>query len=135
MTHSPSRQMIAAGGLIADSFRYGIERYGTNRNRHQWGMAHRRWLLDSGQYIRTSERRPSCNLHWPGCKCNMAGRAFIGESGPELVNFRSRGHGYQSPHSPDCRDRNCRKCDGQAWDDTTDALASCGCTCHLEPTH
>ncbi|WP_269067358.1 hypothetical protein [Brevibacterium sp. CCUG 69071] len=37
--------------------------------------------------------------------------------------------------SPDCRDDNHRKCDGQAWDDDTDALASCGCTCHFDPTH
>lgn len=37
--------------------------------------------------------------------------------------------------SPDCRDGNRHKCDGQAWNDETDALASCGCTCHLEPTY
>lgn len=40
-----------------------------------------------------------------------------------------------NPLSPDCRDDNHRKCDGRAWDDDTDALASCGCTCHFEPTH
>lgn len=40
-----------------------------------------------------------------------------------------------TPLSPDCRDGNHHKCDGQAWDDTEDALVSCGCACHIEPAH
>lgn len=65
-------------------------RHWNRARRNWWGIAHRRWLLDSGRYIRTSERRPACNLHWPGCKCRMDGRAFVGEPGPELVKLRNR---------------------------------------------
>lgn len=32
--------------------------------------------------------------------------------------------------SPDCRDGNDRKCDGQAWDDKQDRPTACACPCH-----
>lgn len=32
--------------------------------------------------------------------------------------------------SPDCRDGNDRKCDGQAWDGNNDEPTECGCDCH-----
>lgn len=55
MTRSPAREMMAAGTLFADSFRYGLERYGSNRNRHWWGIAHRARLIGTDEYIKTSE--------------------------------------------------------------------------------
>lgn len=65
---------------------YITRRYGPNGNRQWWGMAHRRWLLDSGRYIRTSS---------PSLKMQREARIFhneyvrvIGEAGPELINLR-----------------------------------------------
>lgn len=60
---------------------YITSRYGKNRNRRWWGIAHRRWLLDSGRYVRSGEQR-SARAGMP------AGLRVIGEAGPELVNFR-----------------------------------------------
>ena len=37
--------------------------------------------------------------------------------------------------NPECKQGKHRNCDGTAWDDDTDELASCRCTCHFEPTH
>lgn len=73
MSESRSRQMTASGNLFADPFRYGLERYGPGRNRSWWGAAYRRWLLDSGRYIRTSKKH--------------SGAKIVGETGPELVGF------------------------------------------------
>lgn len=33
-------------------------------------------------------------------------------------------------YSPDCRDENCHKCDGRAWDEITDEPTFCECDCH-----
>lgn len=33
-------------------------------------------------------------------------------------------------HSPDCRDGNCYKCNGSAWDLAADQTTECGCDCH-----
>ena len=33
---------------------------------------------------------------------------------------------------PDCRDGKHPACDGRAWDDTTDDMTTCTCTCHEE---
>lgn len=35
---------------------YTRRRYGYNRNSHWWGKAHRARLIDTDQYIKTSER-------------------------------------------------------------------------------
>jgi hypothetical protein len=35
----------------------------------------------------------------------------------------------EKPVSPDCRDGNHTKCDGQAWDEDRDELAGCRCKC------
>lgn len=38
--------------------------------------------------------------------------------------------------SPDCRDGNHRKCNGEAWDEDADDLTDCqcpGCLCHVAP--
>lgn len=37
--------------------------------------------------------------------------------------------------NPECKQDKHSNCDGTAWDDDTDALATCRCTCHFEPTH
>lgn len=63
---------------IAD---YIIRRYGPGTNRHWWGIAHRRWLLDSGRYVRSAEQR-STRAKMP------TGLRVIGIAGPELVNPR-----------------------------------------------
>lgn len=75
--------MMADGNLITDSLRYAFENYGSNRSRYQWGIAHRRWLLDSGRYVRSGEQR-SARAGMP------AGLRVVGEAGPELVSFRPR---------------------------------------------
>lgn len=36
---------------------YMRHRYASNRDRHRWGIAHRARLIDTGEYIRTSEQR------------------------------------------------------------------------------
>lgn len=87
---------------------YITRRYGSNRNRHWWGIARRRWLLDSGRYVRTSS---------PSLKTQRAlrggARAFregfmhaVGEAGPELVNFRPHHKGtaigMDDEHWPGC---------------------------------
>ena len=33
--------------------------------------------------------------------------------------------------SPDCRDTNHHKCNGDAWDDQQDRLTACACPCHV----
>jgi hypothetical protein len=46
-------------------------------------------------------------------------------------------HGCQTKPpllNPDCRAGKHQACSGTAWDDTTDALAPCGCACHDEGT-
>lgn len=57
---------------------YVTRRYGTGTNRHWWGIAHRRWLLDSGRYVRSGEQH-SARARMP------AGLRVIGEPGPELI--------------------------------------------------
>lgn len=70
---------------------YITRRYGSNGNRNWWGIAHRRWLVSSGRYVRTSS---------PSLKAQRATRQMargfregygyaVGEAGPELINFRS----------------------------------------------
>lgn len=135
---------------MADAADYVRRRYATNRNRHWWGIAHRARLVDSGTYIKTSEQtrylftwadpealtRPSIPepINDMITAMDLSQRIYA----PVMVDqIRARRAGHmrpRTPRSPDCRDSNHRKCDGQAWDDTTDALASCGCTCHLEST-
>lgn len=34
--------------------------------------------------------------------------------------------------SPDCRDENCHKCDGRAFDDAADEITDCEHECHEE---
>ncbi|WP_101572895.1 hypothetical protein [Brevibacterium sp. FME37] len=65
---------------------YNTRRYGPGTNRHWWGIAHRRWLLNSGRYVRSGEQR-SARAGMP------AGFRMIGEHGPELVNFRPHHRG------------------------------------------
>lgn len=60
---------------------YITRRYGSNRSRHWWGIAHRRWLLNSGRYVRTGEQR-SARARMP------AGWRVVGKAGPELIHFR-----------------------------------------------
>ena len=36
---------------------YARRRYGSNRNRHWWGIAHRARLINSGEYVKTSEQK------------------------------------------------------------------------------
>lgn len=31
---------------------------------------------------------------------------------------------------PECRDGNCHKCDGLAWNEAADRIADCNCGCH-----
>ncbi|MCD1287321.1 MULTISPECIES: hypothetical protein [unclassified Brevibacterium] len=112
MTYSPSRQMMATGNLFADSFRYGLERYGSNRNRHWWGITHRQWLLNSGRYIKTSEQRGMGLMQF------IAGPLPeykpIGEGGPELVNFRAGGV-IQDPRLIPRPGEHIIHPDGRAW--------------------
>lgn len=58
-----------------------ICRYGPGTNRHWWGIAHRRWLLDTGRYVRTAKQR-STRAKMP------TGLRVIGRAGRELVNLR-----------------------------------------------
>jgi hypothetical protein len=45
------------------------------------------------------------------------------------------GHHYPVMHiSPDCRDGNCGKCDGVAWDLEADAPTDCECPHHTPVT-
>lgn len=37
--------------------------------------------------------------------------------------------------SPDCRDGNCIKCDGNAWDEDADQLTACTCKHHQDHGH
>ena len=41
---------------IADAASYTSRRYRTNHHRHWWGIAHRARLIDSGEYVKTSEQ-------------------------------------------------------------------------------
>ncbi len=68
---------------------YITRRYGPGANRNWWGIAHRRWLLDSGRYVRSGEQR--------NARAGMpAGLRVVGESVPELVSFRTS---REPPHS------------------------------------
>lgn len=77
---------------------YITRRYGSNRNRHWWGIAHRQWLLNSGRYVYTT--RPS-ERALRGTKTGLA-NLIVGEPGPELVNFRPhhRGAALWMPSEP-----------------------------------
>lgn len=57
-------------------------RYGPSTNRDWWGATHRRWLLDSGRYVRSGERR-SIRAGMP------LGLRVVGEDGPELVGLHA----------------------------------------------
>lgn len=35
---------------------YARRRYGSNRNRHWWGIAHRARLINTGEYVKTSQQ-------------------------------------------------------------------------------
>lgn len=52
-------------------------RYGNRTARRWWGIAHRRWLLDSGLYIKTSNPDMRKGYGWK----------TVGEPGPELVKL------------------------------------------------
>lgn len=55
---------------------YIARRYGANANRNWWGIAFRKMLINSGQYIKTS---------------NPKAPRVVGEDGPELVKLRDPG--------------------------------------------
>ena len=61
---------------------YMTRRYGPITNRSWWGIAHRRWLINSGQYVRSGEQR-SARAGMP------LGLRMVGEAGPELLDFAS----------------------------------------------
>ena len=64
----------------ADTSDYITRRYGTGMNRTWWGIAHRRWLLDSGRFVRSGEQRSA--------RAGLSrGMHVVGERGPELVHF------------------------------------------------
>lgn len=64
---------------------YITRRYGPGTSRTWWGIAHRRWLLDSGRYVRSGEQ---CSA-----RAGMPlGLRVIGDAGSELVKFRGYGH-------------------------------------------
>lgn len=64
---------------------YITRRYRSNRSRHWRGIAHRRWLLDSGRYVRSGEQR-SVRASMP------AGLRVVGEAGPEFVMMGDHGN-------------------------------------------
>lgn len=66
---------------------YITRRYGSNRNRHWWGIAHRQWLLNSGRYIKTSERDQDC-IDRTLAALRLFNGKIVGEQGPELARFR-----------------------------------------------
>ena len=59
---------------------YMTRRYGPGANRNWWGIAHRRWLLNTGRYVRSGIQR-SARARMP------SGLNVVGEVGPELINF------------------------------------------------
>lgn len=59
-------------------------KYWNHMAKHSPGEWHRHWLLTSGQYIKTSNPVRRTNRY----KRDSFGWAVVGESGPELVNFR-----------------------------------------------
>lgn len=66
---------------------YITRRYGPGTNRHWRGTAHRRWLLDSGRYIRTSDRDQDAIDRTLRAMRKFSGKLIVGEPGPELVHF------------------------------------------------
>lgn len=62
MTYSPSRNMRAAGNLIADCLRNSIENHETNQ-RYWQAIAHRARLIDTDEYVKTSEI-PRLTIRW-----------------------------------------------------------------------
>lgn len=42
---------------------YMKSRYGSNRNRHWWGIAHRARLINTGEYVKTSQQT-RCVVKW-----------------------------------------------------------------------
>lgn len=82
---------------------YITRRYGSNCNRHWWGIAHRSWLVSSGRYVYTT--RPSERV-MRGTKTGIA-NLIVGEAGPELISFRPHHKGTAigmgDDHWPGCR--------------------------------
>lgn len=57
-------------------------KYYNHMAKHTRGEWHRNWLLTSGMYIKTSDPDAGRKYGWK----------TVGESGPELVNFRPSDH-------------------------------------------
>lgn len=93
-------------------------RYGSNRNRHWWAIAHRARLIDNGQYIKTSEQ-PRLTISWK----------IVGEEGPEFGPL----HGGRVLHHPTislaCFNRH-YLCSGATY--TDHGWVTCQCDCHKE---
>lgn len=86
------------------TLRYMKDRYGSNQ-RYWWAIAHRAWLLSSGEYIKTTERDQE--LVGMAMEATRKVHAkWVGEAGLELVNFRPhhKGNaiGMDDEHWPGC---------------------------------
>lgn len=100
---------------------YARHRYGTSCHRHWWAIAHRARLIDTGEYIKTSEQ-PRFTARWK----------TVSEVGPELVNFRGGIlKGYPAV-SLSCLD-NHYLCSGRTFTHTHGWMI-CQCHCHQEET-
>lgn len=65
---------------------YMRHRYASNRDRHRWGIAHRARLIDTGEYIRTSEQRGMGLMQF------LVHRSEPYTSTTEVIGTRSRHH-------------------------------------------
>lgn len=57
--------------------------YGPGANRNWWGVARWRWLLSSGQYVRSGEQ---CSAR----AVMPLGLRVVGEAGPGVVDFNRK---------------------------------------------
>lgn len=54
MTENPNITQALRG--LRETFKYMNTRYGPNKNGYWWAIAHRARLIDTGQYIKTSQQ-------------------------------------------------------------------------------
>lgn len=120
MKYSPSREAQKDLWAAHDGLIDGLTQSKPGRNNYWRGKAHRARLIDTGEYIKTSEQ-PRFTLTWK----------TVGEAGPELSPLRGGGVLHHHPTiSLACFNRH-YLCSGATYT-YHHGWVTCQCDCHQE---
>lgn len=117
MTYYDNNAVAQAIQALRETFDYMNTRYGTNQ-RHWWAIARRARLIDTGQYIKTSEQ-PRLTISWK----------IVGEEGPEFGPLHDERVLHHPTISLACFNRH-YLCSGATY--TDHGWVTCQCDCHKE---